>query len=97
MNKDKVRVVVFVSSGLVVDCITDSPNEIEYLVVDSDPSALDKSVLTLMEGPSRDLPFDEICCLVSSYGNSVYKDKEKVNEIYAVRESRFNGRNFHVI
>ncbi len=87
----KVRVVVFVQDGLVVDVITDSSKEIEYLVVDSDPQALDKSVMKLMGGP-----FDDISCLVSTYGDSVYRNPEKVKEVYDVRFERFGGRN-HIV
>jgi hypothetical protein len=91
--KKPIRITVFVDAGLVVDVISDSTTEIEYVVVDSDPTALDKSVLSLMKSG----PFDDISCLVSTYGDSVYHNPEKVAEVFAVREDRFCGRNHHVL
>ena len=93
----KTRVVVFVDAGLVVDVISDNPVEIEYLVIDTDRTSLDQSVMKLMDNPSRNLPFEDVCHLISSYGDSVYHDPEKVAEVFAVREERLSGKNFHVI
>ncbi len=89
--KKPIRITVFVDSGLVVDVISDSTAEIEYVVVDSDPTSLDRSVMSLMSGP-----FDDISCLVSTYGDKVFPNREKVEEVYAVRAERFGGRNHHV-
>jgi hypothetical protein len=87
----KIRVVCFVTDGLLVDVITDSSREIEYLVVDSNPEALDKSVISIMSGP-----FQDYAALVSTSGDTVFNDPARVQEIFGVRESEFGGRN-HVV
>lgn len=88
MSKDdkKVRVVLFVTDGLITDCVTDSKVDVEYLVVSNSPADLDQSIQVLMEPQLFD--YADHLGLFSVYGDQAYLDTQKVESIYKAREEQ---------